>query len=151
MLLSLCKQFHTASAGVSILLSLCVNAVVPVYKCCCQCINVNMLPLLCVNVAIVVWLVSDTVCNVATIVVNVVAMCILMLLCINVINALGINNAAPIWQVLVHPGCCHRIKTKVASCSTSIFICDWICQNPPHMHTTAKNVFHHQSIDLSIS
>ena len=120
MLLSLCKQFYTAPAGVSILLSLCVNVVVPVYKCCCQCINVNMLLLLCINVAIVIWLVSDTVCNVATIAVNVAAMCNLMLLCINVFNALGINNAAPMWHILVHPGCCHRIKTKVASCSTSI-------------------------------
>ena len=30
-------------------------------------------------------------------------------------------------------------------------ICDRICQNPPLTHTMAKNVFHHQSIDLSIS
>ena len=28
-------------------------------------------------------------------------------------------------------------------------ICERICQNPPHTHTMAKNVFHHQLIDSS--
>ena len=29
--------------------------------------------------------------------------------------------------------------------------CEWLYQNPPHMHTMAKNGFHHQLIAPSIS
>ena len=33
----------------------------------------------------------------------------------------------------------------------AIIICDQICQNPPNMHTMAKNSFHHQLIASSIN
>ena len=36
-------------------------------------------------------------------------------------------------------------------CEIKFMKCDRICQNPPLTHTMAKNVFHHQSIALSIS
>ena len=46
---------------------------------------------------------------------------------------------------------CHPTLVKCCNAAAAAAICDWICQNPPHMHTMAKNVFHRQSIGLLIS
>ena len=35
---------------------------------------------------------------------------------------------------------------SVAICVMIFVICNWLCQNPLHAHTMAKNGFHHQSI-----
>ena len=40
------KYCHPATAAVLILLSLCESEIAPVNKCCCHCINIDMLPLL---------------------------------------------------------------------------------------------------------
>ena len=69
------------------------------------------------------------------------------------ITLLAKKSSSHAWCYLVDLACSH------ASCCffligflfISFTICDQICQNPPHTHTMAKNIFHYQSIALSIS
>ena len=126
-----------------------VNVIITVYNCCC-CYS-QRLPTLSecyhcayfvqLNFAIVILIcLMAAVCNVVLMCINVVvAMCnIDVTKCLQCFGNGYTNNTASPWQVLVHPatptmlpllqqvlghpGCHHKIKTKAASCTVFILI-----------------------------